>query len=57
MTDARYCGTVWVIVQRVGTGYVGELSCYTVFVEQSDRIPVARRRDIVHQGPGTIRYG
>ena len=36
MTDARDYGTVWITVQRVDTGYVGEFSSYTVFVEQSD---------------------
>ena len=56
MTDARDCGTVWITVQRVGTGYVGEFSSYTVSVEQSDRVLVARRRDSVHQRLGTVRY-
>ena len=34
--DARDCGTVWITVQRAGTGYVGEFSSYTISVEQSD---------------------
>ena len=33
---ARDCGTVWAIVQRADSGYVGEFSSYTVSVEQSD---------------------
>ena len=57
MADARDCGTVWAIVQRADSGYVGEFSGYTVSVEQSDRVLVAERRDSVHQGPGTVRYG
>ena len=57
MEDARDCGLVLVTIQRACTGYVGELSGYTFSVEQSDRVPVAGRRDSVHQGPGTIRYG
>ena len=56
MADARDCGTVWIIVQQAGTGYVGEFSGYTVSVEQSDRVPMAGRRDSVHQGTGTVRY-
>ena len=56
MENARDCGTILIIVQRAGTGYVGEFSGYTVSVEQSDRVPVAGRRDTVHQGPGTVRY-
>ena len=56
MADARDCGTVWITVRRVGIGYVGEFSGYTVSVEQSDRVPVAGRRDSVHQGLGTDRY-
>ena len=57
MADARDCGTVWVTVHRAGIGYIGELSGYTVSIEQSDRVPVVGRRDSVYQGPGTIRYG
>ena len=56
MADARDCGTVWTTVPRVGSGYVGEFSSYTVSVEQSDRVSGAGRRDSVHQGPGTVRY-
>ena len=56
MADARDCGTVWVIVQRAGSGHVGEFSSYTVSIEQSDSVPEAGRRDSVHQGPGTVRY-
>ena len=57
VADARDCGTVWIIVQRAGTGYIGEFSSYTVSVEQSDRVPGAGRRDSVHQGLGTVKYG
>ena len=56
MAGARDCGTVWVIVQRAGLGYVGELSSYIVFVEKSDRVPGVGCEDSVHQGPGTIKY-
>ena len=56
MADARDCGTVWATVQRVGSGYVGDFSGYTVFVGQSDRVPRAGHEDSVHQGIGTIRY-
>ena len=56
MADARDCGTVWVTVARAGTGYVGEFSSYTVFVEQSDRVPGTGHGDSVHQGSSTIRY-
>ena len=57
MTDAQDCGTVWATVQRVDSGYVGEFSSYTFSVEQSDRVPMARRGDNVHQGPGTVKHG
>ena len=56
MANALDCGTVWVTVQRVGSGYVGEFSSYTVSFEQSDRVPGTRRGDSFHQGPGTVRY-
>ena len=56
MANARDCGIVWAIVQRAGSGYVGEFSSYTVPIEQSDRVPGTGRGDSVHQGPGTIRY-
>ena len=56
MADARDCGTVWATVPRVGSGYVGEFSSYTVSVEQSDRVPGAGHGDSVHQGLGTVRY-
>ena len=57
MADARDCGIVWATVQRADLGYLGEFSGYTVSIEQSDRVLVAGRRDSVHQGPGTGRYG
>ena len=38
MEDARECGTVWIIVQRAGIGYVGEFSGYPVSVEQATRV-------------------
>ena len=50
-------GQFWATVQRADSGYLGEFSGYTVFVEQSDRVLVAGRRDSVHQGPSTVRYG
>ena len=56
MADARDCGTVWATVPRVGLGYVGEFSSYTVSVEQSDRVPGAGHGDSVHQGLGAVRY-
>ena len=56
MVDARDCGTVWAIVQRAGSRYVGEFSSYIDSIEQSDRILGAGRGDSVHQGPGTVRY-
>ena len=56
MADARDCGTVWAIVQRAGSGYVGEFSSYTVSVEQSDQVPGTGHGDSVHQEPGTVRY-
>ena len=56
MADARDCGTVWAIVSRAGSGYVGEFSGYTVSVEKSDRVPRIGRGDSFHQGPGTVRY-
>ena len=56
MADARDCGSVWATVQRVGSGYVGEFSSYTVSFEQSDRVLGTGRRDSVNQGPGTVRY-
>ena len=56
MADARNCWTVWATVQRVGSGYVGEFSSYTVSVEQSDLVPGAGHEDSVHQGPGIVRY-
>ena len=56
MVDARDCGTVWAIVPRAGSGYVGEFSNYTVSFEQSDRVLGIGRGDSVHQGPGTVRY-
>ena len=39
MADTRDCGTVWAIVQRAGSGYVGEFSSYTVSIEQGNRVP------------------
>ena len=57
MANARDCGTVWVTVQRVSSGYVGEFSSYTVSFEQSDRVPGIGRGDSVHQGPSTIGTG
>ena len=57
MADARDYGIVWATVSQAGTRYVGEFSGYTVSIEQSDRVPGAGRRDSVHQGPGTVRYG
>ena len=56
MADARDCGIVWAIVQRAGSGYVGEFSSYTAFVEQSDRVLGTGRGDSVHQGQGIVRY-
>ena len=56
MADARDRGTVWATVLRVGSGYVGEFSSYTVTVEQSDRVLGAGCRDSVHQGSGIVRY-
>ena len=50
MADAQDCGTVWAIVQRAGSRYVGEFSSYTVSVEQSDRVPRTGCGDSVHQG-------
>ena len=56
MADARDYETVWATVPRACLGYVGEFSSYTVFVEQSDRVPGIGRGDSVHKGPGTVRY-
>ena len=56
MADARDCGTVWAIVQRVDSGYVGEFSGYTVSIKQSDLVLGAGRGDSVHQGSSTVRY-
>ena len=56
MADAQDCGTVWAIVPRAGSRYVGEFSSYTVFVKQSDIVLGTGRGDSVHQGPGTVRY-
>ena len=56
MADARDCGTVWAIVSRANSGYVGDFSGYTVSVEQSDLVLGTGREDSAHQGPGTIRY-
>ena len=56
MADARDYGTVLATVPQAGSGYVGEPSGYTIFVEQSDRVPGVGRGDSVHQGPGTVRY-
>ena len=56
MADARDYRTVWATLSRAGSGYVGEFSGYIVSVEQSDRVLGARRRDSIHQGPGTVRY-
>ena len=57
MADAQDCGIVLVTVSLAYSRYVGEFSGYTVSVEQSDRVLGAGRRDSVHQGPGTVRYG
>ena len=57
MADARDCGTVWAIVPRADSGYVGEFSSYTVSIEQSDQVLGTGRGGSVHQGLGTVRYG
>ena len=49
-------GPIWAIVQRVGLGYVGEFSSYTIYVEKSDRVLGTGRGDSVHQGQGTVMY-
>ena len=53
MANARDCGTVRIVLLRSGLGYFGESSGYAFPIEQSDRVPGTRHRDIVHQGPGT----
>ena len=57
MADAPWgCGIVLATVSRAGTGYIGEFSAYTVFVEQSDQVLGTGRGDSVHQGPDIVRY-
>ena len=50
-------GAVWTTVHRAGSGYIGESGGYAVSLEQGDRVLGAGRRDSVHQGPGTVKYG
>ena len=57
MANAQDYGKVWVTVQRVGSGYVGEFSSYTVSFKQSDQVPGIGRGDSVYQGSGTGDVG
>ena len=50
-------GAVRITVSGSGLGYFGESGGYGIPTEQSDRALRAGRRDIVHQGPGTGRFG
>ena len=56
MADAQDSGAVQTIVQRAGSGYLGESNGYAVSIEQSDKVQGVGRRACVHQGPSTVRY-
>ena len=57
MADARDCGTVWAIVQRADSGYLGEFSGYTVSIGQMiesqwQDAEIVSTRDRVQSGTG-----
>ena len=56
MADAQGCGTVRAALQMLDSGYFWEFSGYAFLNEQSDRVIGIGHEDIVHQGPGMVRY-
>ena len=56
MVDAQGYGTVRAALQMSDSGYFREFSGYAFLTEQSDRVIGIGHGDIVHQGPGMVRY-
>ena len=56
MADARDSRAVQTVVRLAGSGYLGKYDGYVVSTEQRDRVPGARRRTSIHQGPSIVKY-